>query len=282
MKLRHLEIFAAVIECSGVSRASKHLNMSQPAVSAAIRALEEELSVALFERSSGSRTVRPTGVAMRLYVRARDILQRCDDARKSVAVPDERPPKIRVGALQTLPASAVAAFHAKLVRSLPEWRWAIREGGARSLADALKDDRVDIAWTVVEESALDARVLWREPYVAMLAKHHPLAKRGNPSLCMSELNGQPIVLRGRCELPRFALQDAGLSVRPAARAERDELALSMVACGLGFAIAPRSLATSDVVALPVDDLRLSRQIGLKWRPTMSPAAIDAIAAVLTT
>jgi len=282
MKLRHLEILAAVIECRGVSRASEHLNMSQPAVSAAIRALEDELSVELFKRPSGSRTVRPTAAAMKLYAHAREILRRCDDARKSVIEDDERPPKVRVGALQTLSAGDIATFHAHLVRSKPQRRWTIREGSEHSLAEALKDERVDIAWTVVENGATDSRVLWREPYVAMVAKHHPLAKSGNSSLRISELNGEPIVLRGRCELPRYALQDAGLSVKPVARAERDELALSMVACGLGFAIAPRSLATSEVVALFVDDLGLSRQIGVKWRPATSSRLVDAVAAMLMT
>ena len=63
MKLRHLQILIAVVEQRGISKASEHLNPSQPAVSAAIRSLEEELGVALFERANTSkgvgRTARP-------------------------------------------------------------------------------------------------------------------------------------------------------------------------------------------------------------------------------
>lgn len=279
MKLRHLEILVAAIEHGGPSRAAEHLNMSQPAVSAALKALEAELSVVLFERANGSRNVRPTGQAMKFYSHARDILRRCDDARKSVGVEDDRHARIRVGALNTLSASDIAAFHSRLVGEAPAWRWTVREGSEQALSDGLRDDRLDIAWTVIKDGEADTKALWQEPYVAMLATHHPLVKRGRSSLRISDLAGQPIILRGRCELPRFALQDAGFSIKPAARAERDDLALAMVACGAGFAIAPRNLATSAVVALPIDDFDWRRTIGLRWRPGISRDAVDAAIAV---
>ncbi|MCG8360418.1 MAG: LysR family transcriptional regulator, partial [Kiloniellales bacterium] len=66
MKLRHLQILVAVVEQRGISRASEHLNVSQPAVSAAIRSLEDELGVDLFERANSSKGVRPNGQAMKL------------------------------------------------------------------------------------------------------------------------------------------------------------------------------------------------------------------------
>jgi DNA-binding transcriptional LysR family regulator len=72
-------------------------------------------------------------------------------------------------------------------------------------------------------------------------------------------------------------------MRIAARAERDDLALRLVAQGVGIAIAPRSLATGDVVAVPVTDLRLERSIGLMWRSEMPErlvaAMLDAVSAL---
>ena len=64
MKLHHLQILIAVVEQRGISRASEHLNVSQPAVSAAIRSLEEKRGVALFERANTSKGVRPNGQAI--------------------------------------------------------------------------------------------------------------------------------------------------------------------------------------------------------------------------
>lgn len=255
--------------------------MSQPAVSAALKALEDDLAVTLFERPTGSRAVRPTAAALKLYKHARDILSRCEAARASVTAPDERAPKLRLGVLQTLAAAAIAAAHAHLNRSADLWRWSVKEGSADALAEGLSEGRIDIAWTAVGAGAVQATVLWHEPYVAMVSKHHAVAKSGRPSVSVSDISGEPFILRGRCELRRFAFRDAGLTIKPVARAERDELALAMVAEGLGIAIAPRSLATADVAALTVDDLGLSRPIGLIWRDETPPAAVDRVVAALT-
>ena len=280
MKLRHLQILVAVIEQRGISRASEHLNVSQPAVSAAIRSLEDELGVDLFERANSSKGVRPNGQAMKLYHHARDILRRCDEARTSVMRPDQRPPKVSLGVLHTLAPTDIAKAHSSLVKTARRWRWAVREGAANWLSDALGKQHIDLAWGVVDQGEPNARVLWREPFVAIVAKDHPIAKSGRTSIRIGDLNNDRIILRGRCELPRNALQDAGLTIKPAARADRDELALALAAQGLGFVIAPRSLATVEVAVLPVDDLNLVRSVGLRWHKETPPELVEAATAAL--
>ena len=280
MKLRHLQIVVAVVEQRGISRASEHLNVSQPAVSAAIRSLEDELGVELFERANMSKGVRPNGQAMKLYHHARDILRRCDEAKTSVMRPDKRRPKVSLGVLHTLAATDIARAHSRLVKTARRWRWAVREGAASWLSDALDKQQIDLAWGVVEQGEPNARVLWREPFVAIVAKDHPIAKSGRTSIRIGDLNNDRIILRGRCELPRNALQDAGLTIKPAARADRDELALALAAQGLGFVIAPRSLATVEVAVLPVDDLTLVRSIGLRWHKETAPKLVEAAIAAL--
>lgn len=280
MKLRHLQILVAVVEQRGISRASEHLNVSQPAVSAAIRSLEEELGVVLFERAKTSKGVRPNGQAMKLYHHARDILRRCDEAKKSVMQPDKRPPKASLGILHTLAAPDIAKAHSTLVQTAQQWRWSVREGGAAWLGDALDRQQIDLAWGTVDEGSSYSKVLWREPFVAILSKDHPIAKSGRTSIRIDDLDNERIILRGRCELPRNALQQAGLTIKPAARADRDELALALAAQGLGFVIAPRSLASLDVAVLPVDDLDLVRSIGLRWRNDTPAELVEAAAAAL--
>ena len=280
MKIRHLQILVAVVEHRGISRASDHLNVSQPAVSAAIRSLEDELGVPLFERANSSKGVRPNGRAMTLYHHARDILRRCDEAKASVMRPDERPPKVSLGILHTLAPADIAKAHSTLVKIARQWRWSVREGAAIWLSDALEKRQIDLAWGTVNEGEPHSRVLWREPFVAIVAKDHPIAKSGRTSIRIGDLDRDRIILRGRCELPRNALQEAGLAIRPAARADRDELALALAAQGLGFVIAPRSLATVDVAVLPVDDLDLVRSIGLRWHKQTPPALVEAATAAL--
>lgn len=68
-----------------------------------------------------------------------------------------------------------------------------------------------------------------------------------------------------------------------ARAERDELALKLVASGLGIAIAPKSLATEDVVARSVNELDAVRSIGIAWRSDLDAeklaAALEALSSI---
>ena len=88
---------------------------------------------------------------------------------------------------------------------------------------------------------------------------------------MKDLDGESLILRPSCEMKTGQLLAAGISIRIAARAARDELAIRLVAQGLGIAMAPRSLATSEVLAIPVNDLRIARSIGLRWRAELPQA-----------
>jgi DNA-binding transcriptional LysR family regulator len=281
MNFRYLQILIAVVECRGVSAAAEHLHVSQPAVSAALRTLEENVSAKLFERFSGGRRTRPTPEGMKLYAQAKDILQRWDAARKSLHEDDGRPRKIRLGVLHTLASEDIARAQRALAKHVAGWRWHIREGSASAIAADLRQDRADLLWTAVDSGDPFARTLWHEPYVAIVSRSHPLARSERLTIQVDDLKNERIVLRGTCELPRNSLQDAGLSIRPAAKADRDELAMSLVAQDFGYAIAPRSLATADVVPLAVSDLGLTRLIGIRWKRLDMGAAVDALAAILT-
>lgn len=65
-------------------------------------------------------------------------------------------------------------------------------------------------------------------------------------------------------------------MRIVARTERDELALRLVAEGLGIAIAPQSLATDAVVVRHVKGIDAVRSIGLKWRADLKDEILGAV------
>ena len=118
----------------------------------------------------------------------------------------------------------------------------------------------------------------REPYVALVGPRHRLAEAGGRAVRVSDIVRDPLILRGTCELKAGALKTAGLSMMIAARTNRDDLALQLVARGFGIAIAPRSLAAQPVVAVPVADLGLSRGVGLRWRDGTPDDFLRALAA----
>jgi DNA-binding transcriptional LysR family regulator len=71
-------------------------------------------------------------------------------------------------------------------------------------------------------------------------------------------------------------------MRVVARAERDELALRLVAEGFGIAIAPQSLATENVVTRRVYDLDVTRSVGLKWRTELPGELLTVVLHALST
>lgn len=275
MKLRHLRFFAAVIECGGVTQAAERLHVSQPAISAGLKALEQDLGRPLFERSGGRRRLVATARARQFHGQVRDILERCEAARASFQDLRAPSPGLRLGILRTLSAEAVAAVAARLSQAAdPAWR--TREGGAEELSRWLRQGRIDAAWTVVEANARTASLLWREPFVVLAPRGHRLAQPRRRKTTLGDLDGERLVLRGACELKSGRLRAAGVRLRIAARADRDELAVRLVAQGVGIAIAPLSLATAEVAAVALADLRLLRGIGLRWRSELSQSALRTL------
>jgi len=280
MKIQHLRAFAAVIESGGVVAASGRLHASQPTVSAALRSLEEELGEPLFHRRGGGRRLVPTAKALRFHRHAADILRRCDAARAEFRARGDEAPRLCLGVLPTLASRDVAAVAVALGGGEPGWRFQLREGDGTTLADCLRRGRVDVAWTSVESDTEHARVVWREDFVVAVGPGHRLARHQKTGVAPRDLDGERLVLRGSCELRSGRLRESGVALPTAARATRDELALSLVAVGVGIAIVPRSLVSAGLVVVPVENLGIQRSVGLAWHPDIAAhlltATLDAV------
>ncbi|HKU97222.1 MAG TPA: LysR family transcriptional regulator [Vineibacter sp.] len=274
MKLQHLEFLSAVVECGGVGKAAKRLHISQPAISVGLKTLERELGAPLFERVGRRLVVTPRTLAFHQH--AVDILRQCEAARTTFRTRSDRPPRLRLGVLTTISGADVSSLTEFWARRRPDMRLQLWEGDQQRLAHWLRAGRIDAAWTIAGKESSAARILWREPFVALVGRGHRLAERRPARIRIADLDGESMVMRSSCELKAGRLSAAGISMRTAARAQRDDLALRLVAQGIGVAIAPRSLATRDVVALGVTKLGLSRAVGLKWRPDLPQQMVDAI------
>jgi DNA-binding transcriptional LysR family regulator len=282
MKIQQLRFFIAVVECGGVVRAAERLRISQPSLSAGIKALEEELGQPLFRRGGAGRSLRPTPKALRFYGDAREILHQCDVARARFSIDEPRPSKFRIGILQTIATNDVAAFSSTLTLHNPDLRLQVWEGGAIRVSEWLRQARIDAAWTIVDKDAGNARVLWHEPFVVLGSRTHPFATGAHRKLSVADLDGQPFVLRLGCEMKRGQLWPESTRIRVVARAERDELALQLVSQGLGIAIAPLSLASDNVVARSMEGLDAKRSVGLRWRTEVRDDILATILDAIST
>lgn len=275
MKLQHLRFFCAVIEDRSVTAASGRLHISQPALSAGLKALQDEVGAPLFDRSGGKQRIVPTPRALRFYEDAKDILIRCEAARVRLAATEPQPTVVRIGILRTLASGDAAAVLGNVMRATSPI-WNVREGTTAEISKWLAQGRIDIAWTTIDKTSPTAETLWHEPFDLLTARHHRLAGRPTGVVSVADLVDESIVLRTSCELRSGKLQAAGIKLRVVARVDRDDLALKLVAQGVGVAIAPRSFASDTVVALPFSDIDLSRAIGLRWHADVSDVHLARI------
>ena len=275
-KLQQLRIFVAIFEEGGVGQAADRLHIAQPSVSAGLKGLERSLGQPLFERPGGARRIAPTARAVRFYDQAIDILRRCEDARAYHVA--ERKPALRVGVMSTLAARDIGAAVAALTRSGLSVQ--IREGRCSRVAELLRQRHLDMAWTSVEAGARNTRVLWQEPFAVFASLDHRFAQGRKRNVTLGQLKDESIVSRLSCELRPGTLRALGLALPRAARAERDDVAMQLVAQGVGLAVAPLSLATSDVSVLAVRDLDLIRTVGLRWRADLAERHIDDVSGAI--
>jgi len=280
VKLQHLRYLVAVVEYGGVIKAAERLHVSQPSVSAGLKALEQELNGSLFDRSNAAnRPLRLTPAGQRFYQGALDILKQCDAARATFVGETKGQTRSRLGVLETLSPAMVADVYRLLVQRDPATRIELWQGSAERIAGWLAQGRVVMTWSNVNDLMPDARVLWREPLVAVFASDHPLARLSG-GLSIRDLAQHPFVHRSRCELDpvgRAQLKAVGIKLDVHVRAEHDDLAFQLIRNGHAITLAPQSLVPADLVTANVSDLAIERSIGLHWKPGMDPAMLATVA-----
>lgn len=187
MNLHHLRIFFAVAEQKSFSRAAETLFITQPAVSKAVRELENQLELPLVERgvsgNTGIKGIRLTESGQALFEHARGIfaLERAaiEDVRARIGLKRGR---LIVGASTTIASYSLPCYVAEFMRKFTDIQLEIRVGNTTEISEALIDCAIDVA--LVEGVVDDSRIVatrWRDDELCIIA--HPdsaLAKNANP------------------------------------------------------------------------------------------------------
>lgn len=245
---RQLRYFRAVANRRNVTRAAEDLLIAQPALSQAIRQLERELGVMLFERSSrGVRLTPPGEVLLRGAERTLRELETAVDEVRSYA--GQVTGRVRLGAWQSMEVrlpELLAAFR----RGHPAVDVTVHEIVSDAMLEAVRVGTLDAAMVVqrdhVAMTGLASRPFLTEPYDVAVAGAHALAQRRVVRL--EELAEEPFVLHR----PGSAVRDqilracADVGFRPRIALETGEMsaARAFVAAGLGITILPRSSLAS--------------------------------------
>ncbi len=273
MDLRQLRYLVALAEQLNFTRAAAAEHVAQPALSQQIRRLEDEVGVPLVERTT--RRVALTEAGELLAGHGRRILSELETAREELeALRGVDVGHVTIGAIHTMGpidlSLALAVFHERH----PGVALTVREQHSEECAELLRADELDLAFLSVTERVesheLALHQLVSEELMVLMAPDHPLA--GRERVRMAELaHEQFISFRQGARLRELlfsAGRDAQFEPRVTLESNEAHRIRALVARGLGVAILPRSEALApgaDIVAVPIVDPVLRRDITLAWR-----------------
>lgn len=279
MELRHLRYFVAVAEELNFGRAAGRVYLSQPALSQQIRKLEEELGVALFQRSR--RRVELTEAGQVLLEGARQVLVQVEQTARAVreAGGIERS-QLGVGFPEYVNHTPVADILQTFQRRYPYV--ALEEHEMFTLQQTLqqigelRDGRLDVGFLLapVDDEALEFEHVLSIELVAAIPQDHPLAAR--PEVPMRDLAGERIILFSRRFHPGCydyivgCCREAGFNPDVAQRNEPQlysgAATYRVVASGAGVGIVARPLVSD------------SRPAGVVFRPLREPTPVLSLVA----
>ena len=247
MDLRQLQALVAIADHGSFSAAATALHTVQSNVSSHVARLERELGAQLVDRTAGALTEEGQAVVDR----ARRIQAELEAAVADVAsMRSEVSGTVRVGIIGTTARWLTGLLLEALARAHPQVRLVVGEGTSSTLEPQLAAGALDVAVVNLPQAHpdLDARPLFDEDLVLVVAPGHPLARRAE--VAMVDLAGVELLLppAGTAYREDLDLAAAAAGVTLASRAELDGLRLmaSLTARGLGPSILPATTAAEGL------------------------------------
>jgi LysR family transcriptional regulator, hydrogen peroxide-inducible genes activator len=273
MEIHQLRYFLAVADEASFSRAAAKVRVAQPSLSQQIQKLEAEVGQPLFDRLPRSVALTEAGRCLVDY--ARQILAAVGDARRCV---DEFRGKVAgrlaVGAIPTIAPYVLPELIKRFQKRYPEVKLEIVEDVTDGIAQRVEAGELDTAFasTCHESPTVRRHSLGKEPLLALVSTHHPLADQA--SITWDDLKSQKfLVLHDMHCLSRQVNQLL------AAQRLRPELALAgtqlvtianMVAAAIGVSIVPQMMVnhqpTPGCVSLPFAPPVPERELNLLYNP----------------
>jgi len=259
MEIKHLRSFCAVADLLSFIKASRRLNISQPALSAQIQALEADIGVELFQRTR--RSVKLTVPGEAFLREAEAILLMTENARlRTQRIAAGEAGHLRIGfvasaALEIVP-SIVLAFR----RSHPHVTLDLLNIRTTEQIALLEDRKLDAGFLRLPASSRELTItpIHTEPFVLVVPRGHRLAKK--KTFALEELEHESFVAYARRFAPGFhdrwvqMFTTVGFSPTIVQETGEMETLLALVGAGVGVAVAPRGLVQRQMRALVIKPL----------------------------
>jgi LysR family hydrogen peroxide-inducible transcriptional activator len=290
MTLTELRYVVAVARERHFGRAAEACFVSQPTLSVAVKKLEDELDVKLFERGSSEVSVTPLGEE--IVRQAQSVIEQAA-AIKQIAKRGKDPVSgpLRLGVIYTVGPYLLPELVRHAIERVPQMPLVLQENFTSKLLDMLRNGELDAAILAepFPDTGLAVAPLYEEPFVIAVPKKHPLGKRKR--ITAEELKRETMLLlgTGHCfrdhvlevcpEYARFASDAEG--IRKSFEGSSLETIKYMVASGMGVTVVPQLSLPAEpdrhITYIPFAPPVPTRRIVLVWRRTYT--RYEAIAAL---
>lgn len=287
--LRQLQYFVAVAEHGTVSQAAQVLAISQSSVTEAVKDLEADLGLRLFDRHARGLTATKAGHQFLRHARA--ILAQVQGARAALAADRHSlTGSLSLGVTSLMAGYVISDLLARFRRANPDVQVSATEDTGEYLEHLLIGGELDVAVMVMgahrNRAALQAEIVDVSPFRLWLPAGHRLA--GQEAISLAEVATEPLIVLNIDEMEEEAmklLSAFGTRPRIAFRTRSVEAVRSLVATGAGVALLPDlvyrpwSLEGDRIESRDVSGALPVVQMGVVWRrgAPLSPAAQDFVA-----
>lgn len=266
MEMQQIRYFLAVADTLNFTRAAENCNISQPALTRAIKALEDELGGPLINREQRNTHLSELGRMMAPYFQS--IYEQSLSA-KATADEFRRLCKatLKIGAMCTIGPSIVADFLARYSASYENVEIDVTADGSNALKQKLLRGELEVALIASPDPFGDdfhAMGLFDENFVLAVSKSHRLANAD--VIRCKELDGEKYINRANCEfydLVHETFLRSGVRTRRVFSSECDEWVIGMIKAGLGVGYFPE-FAVNDpgIILKPLIEPSFSRTVCL--------------------
>ncbi len=273
MDLKVIRYFIEIVDAGGFGKACEKVHLTQPALSKAVRQLEEELDLTLLERGKRGTQVKLTPAGEVVYRHGKDLL----DGRKRMlaelaAQRNLSAGELNLGLAPLGSAEIFAPIIAKYRQQYPQIEMHLLVRGGVEQTSAIQKGEIELATGIIDfNDGYDGIRVFNDPMVVVLPKENPLASREH--LFITDLNHQPQVMFETeytlYQLVLTACQAAGFTPQNITRVSQADFGIALVAAGTGVMVLPRSIArrysVAGVVNIPLMSDKLRWELSLFWR-----------------
>jgi LysR family hydrogen peroxide-inducible transcriptional activator len=292
MTLTELKYIVAVAREKHFGHAAEACFVAQPTLSVAIKKLEDELGVPIFERGGSEISMTPLG--SQIVAQAERVLEQTAAIRE-IAKQNKDPltGQLRLGVIYTVAPYLLPQLVRNMIERVPQMPLVLQENFTVKLVEMLRQGELDAAIMAqpFPQQGLLVQPLYDEPFVVAMPSSHPWSKR--EKISSADLKNETMLLlgNGHCfrdqvlevcpEMARFSTTGDGIA--RTFEGSSLETIRHMVASGIGITVLPKA-SVPDMQAqdgllryVPFEDPVPTRRVVIAWRKSFTRRpAIEAV------